>query len=211
MADANEPVESDLRRRAAWLLGMLGVVAVLLIVVMTVLIGSDKGNKPSSNAGPLDGQATSPGGTTSSAPHSLSSARPSTTRSSGSTAATSTTAGAHAASCPTTSRCALPDDLGNAIAAVNAYRAQHGKPALPGTVSAAAQACALANGSDCKGGWAESQVPGPDGRPRSPRSLRFAQAARSADDVLRGRLGVRPGAQAVLLRHRPASADGQPG
>ncbi len=176
MVDENEPVvESDLRRRAAWLLGMLGLVAVLVIVVMSALIGSDK-PKHSNDAGPLDGSVTSPGHPTSSSHHTSSAAAGhSTTAATSSTAATSTTAGAHAASCPTTSRCALPDDIGNAIAAVNAYRTQHGKPALPGAVSEAAKACALANGSGCKGGWAESQVPGPDGAAAVAKLVKFAK------------------------------------
>ena len=173
MADESAPVESDLRRRAAWLLGMLGLVAVLLIVVMTALIGSDKGGgKPSSNAGPLDSAATSTGRSTGVSHHS---SRTASHSSAGSTAATSTTAGAHPGSCPTTARCALPDDLGNAIAAVNAYRVQHGKPALPGSVSEAAKACALANGSGCKGSWAESQVPGPDGATAVAKLVSFAK------------------------------------
>jgi hypothetical protein len=176
VADANEPVESDLRRRAAWLLGMLGIVAVLLIVVMTALIGSDKGNKPSDAAGPLDGSVTSAGHTTT-AQHRTSAAGDTSTTNSAATAtaATNTTAGAHAASCPTAARCALPDDLGNAIAAVNAYRIQHSQPALPGTVSDAAKACALANGSGCKGSWAESPVPGPDGATAVAKLVKFAK------------------------------------
>jgi hypothetical protein len=176
VADENEPiVESDLRRRAAWLLGMLGIVAVLLIVVMTALIGSDNGTKPSDNAGPLDSSITGPGHTTSSTHHTSAAAGHSTTAAPSTTAATSTTAGAHAGSCPTASRCALPDDIGNAIAAVNTYRAQHGKPALPGAVSDAAKACALANGSGCKGSWAESQVPSPDGTAAVAKLLTFAK------------------------------------
>lgn len=164
MAYDNEPVESDLRRRAAWLLAMLGVVAVLLIVVMTTLIGSDKGpNKPSDNAGPLDGALTSPhpASATHHTPSAVGEHR--STASTTPVTATRTTAGAHAASCPSPSRCALPDDIGNAIAAVNIYRTQHGQPAVPGAVSPAAQACALDNGTRCTGNWAESRVPGPDG------------------------------------------------
>jgi len=36
---AGREPETDLRRRAAWLLGMLAIVAVLLVVVMSQLVG----------------------------------------------------------------------------------------------------------------------------------------------------------------------------
>lgn len=55
------------------------------------------------------------------------------------------------------------DDIGDAIGAINAYRKDHGLAAVEGSVSEAAQKCALSNGGDCSGKWAESQVPGPDG------------------------------------------------
>jgi hypothetical protein len=165
VVDDTEPeVESDLRRRAAWLLGMLAVVAVLFVVVMTTLVGTDSGGGSNNgvDAGPLDGAVASPS-SHSSAPRQRTSSTASspTTHARGSTAASSV--GHHSASCPTSQPCALDDDIGNAVNAVNAYRTQHGLPAVPGAVSQAAKACALANGSGCSGGWAESQVPGPSG------------------------------------------------
>jgi hypothetical protein len=169
VVDETEPeVESDLRRRAAWLLGMLAVVAVLFVVVMTVLIGNDK-PKNDSGAGPLDGVATSHATSTpSSKPRTTPAARTSTTSS---TSATSS----GRASCPTSQRCALDGDIGNAVAAVNAYRTEHGKPAVPGTVSAAAKQCALRNGNGCSGGWAETTLSSPDGPAAVKNILPFAK------------------------------------
>lgn len=171
MVDETEPeVESDLRRRAAWLLAMLAVVAVLFVIVMTAVIGSGDSNKNAGQPGPLDGAAET-------SPH-PSSTHPSTrsASSSASTRAASTSATSHGpASCPTSQPCALDDDIGNAVAAVNAYRAQHGKSAVPGTVSEAAKECALKNGSGCSGGWAESQVPGPSGQKAVAKVVQFAK------------------------------------
>jgi hypothetical protein len=154
--DVEPKAESDLRRRAAWLLAMLAVVAVLVVIVMSALLGTH-GTKHGSGSGPLDSAVTGPTGATSSAPRSGVS---SSTASHPATTAASTPA---TASCPTTQRCALGTDIGNAVAAINAYRTQHGQSAVPGAVSAAAQQCALSNGSGCSGRWAESQVPGPSG------------------------------------------------
>jgi hypothetical protein len=170
VVDETEPeVESDLRRRAAWLLGMLAVVAVLFVVVMTVLIGNDKPKDDSGGAGPLDGVATSHAtSTTASKPRTTPAAR--TSR-----ASSTSPSNSGSASCPTSQRCALDDDIGNAVAAVNAYRTQHGKPAVPGTVSAAAKECALRNGNGCSGGWAETQLSAPNGQAAVTNILPFAK------------------------------------
>jgi cytoskeletal protein RodZ len=164
VADDVEPeVESDLRRRAAWLLGMLVIVAVLFVVVMSKVIGTDSGSKNASDNGPrpLDGASASTGPQSSAS--TSSSASSSSASSTSPASRTSSSTAPHKASCPTSARCALDDDIGDAVAAVNAYRTQHGKIAVPGTVSEEAKTCALNNGNGCSGGWAESQVPGPDG------------------------------------------------
>jgi hypothetical protein len=162
VVDETEPeVESDLRRRAAWLLGMLAMVAVLFVVVMTAVIGNDSSTSDGGQSKPLDGVATTGAASSSSPPASRASSR----TSSAASTAPRTSATAHGpATCPTAQRCALDDDIGNAVAAVNAYRIQHGQAAVPGAVSAAAKQCALNNGNGCTGSWAESQVPGPDGK-----------------------------------------------
>ena len=51
----DQPEESDLRRRAAWLLAMLAVVAVLFVVLLTVVLDSSGGGKNNNNGvGPDD-------------------------------------------------------------------------------------------------------------------------------------------------------------
>jgi hypothetical protein len=148
---------------------MLAVVAVLFVVVLTVLIGNDKPHNTNGDPGPLDGVATSTGASTTKAKPPTSPASRTSTASGGA----STSSGA--ASCPTSQRCALDGDIGNAVAAVNAYRTQHGKPAVPGAVSAAAKQCALQNGNGCSGGWAETTLSAPDGQAAVKNILPFAK------------------------------------
>ena len=166
MVDETEPeVESDLRRRAAWLLAMLAVVAVLLVVIMTTVIGSDNGSsKGGTNAGPLDGSAL----TSSAGQHSTSRAASSASSASSPASHRSTTGAGTSdrpghASCPTEQRCVLDTDIGNAADAINAYRADHGKQPVPTSLSQAAKTCALHDGSDCTGGWAETWSSEADG------------------------------------------------
>jgi len=149
--------ESDLRRRAAWLLLMLGVVAVLFVIVLSTVL--DSGGGGNNGSGPDD--------TLSASTH-PSSARLSTPPSARGGSTTSSTASSSASApatrdCPTTAPCALQGDFGNAITAINDYRVKNGKKPVPGTVSKAAQKCALSNGSNCSGGWAQSQVATLDG------------------------------------------------
>jgi hypothetical protein len=47
----------------------------------------------------------------------------------------------------------LPDDIGDAVGALNAYRTSHGKKPVRGRVTDAATTCALNNGNDCPGGY----------------------------------------------------------
>lgn len=158
MIDETDPAkDSDLRRRAAWLLGMLVVVAVLFVVVLSALLGGGSKNG-NAGPGPLDTEVfNSPTTSTHASTRTSSSAGTSSAPSTG----TSTASGS--ASCPTAQRCALSGDVGNAVAAINAYRTQHGQPAVPGAVSPAAQQCALNNGNGCSGGWAETELAKPDG------------------------------------------------
>ena len=80
----------------------------------------------------------------------------------------------------------------------------------PGSVSKAAQKCALTNGCDCSGGWAESQVAEPRRRQGRRQDLEAGQAARPADDVLRDRVGLHSAPEAVLLRRRPQPLSRRP-
>jgi hypothetical protein len=160
-----ESGESDIRRRAAWALGMLALVAALFVALMVTFLGTSGGdNKTQGNGAAIDGPSTTP--TPSSGQKSSTSGAKSATKSaskSSSTSASSSPGHHKPASCPTASPCVVEDDIGDAVAAINAYRKDHSLPAVQGSVSPAAQKCALTNGSDCSGGWAESQVPGPDG------------------------------------------------
>ncbi len=149
----DEPAESDLRKRAAWLLAMLAVVAGLCVLLFTTLLGGSGGGS-NGNQGGLDDNL----GPSSAATVVTHSPSPSPSTSG------STSSSAHApASCPTSSACALDGDVGGAVDAINAYRTQHNQKSVPGSVSSAAKKCALANGSGCTGGWAESQVSKPTG------------------------------------------------
>jgi hypothetical protein len=148
----DEPAESDLRKRAAWLLAMLALVAGLFVVLFTTLLSSGGGGSHGDQAGPDDSLA----------PTSASASSHPTPRSSG-RASSAATSQAATPSCPTTSACALDGDVGGAVDAINAYRTQHNQKAVPGTVSSAAKKCALHNGSGCSGNYAESQVAKPTG------------------------------------------------
>ncbi len=152
--------DSDLRRRAAWLLAMLAVVAVLFVVVLTTLLDSSGGGNDN-GSGPDDTLVTAPSSGSSSAPAD----RSSTATDPGATSSSPPGASSSPATktCPTDQTCALEGDYGQAIAAINHYRESNGQKRLPGTVSKQAQECAKNNGSGCSGGWAESQVPSLDG------------------------------------------------
>lgn len=182
--DVPDGAESDIRRRAAWLLVMLALVAALFVTLMVTFFnssGSDNGGGVADLAGPTDGPAapTSTGNTASRGAAS-SDAAPSGGAATGSTgssgsATSSTPAGDRKASCPDKKTCALPDDIGNAVTAINDYRVKNGKAAVPGSVSEQAKLCALNNGTGCKGGWAETQVPGPDGAAAVAKILKFGK------------------------------------
>ena len=204
---SDESGESEIRKRAAWLLVMLALVAGLFAVLMITVLGGNKGGTPhTALKDPITfavrGPADAPPAITKPHPPAAHGSAEGSSSGGPATGTSSTSTGPAPHSCPTTAPCALDGDIGNAIAAVNAYRAQHGKTPVPGIVSAAAQKCALSNGSDCSGGWAESQVasPGRAGRARQGAELR---ARHRHDEVLRDRLGLRPGRTPVLLRHRP--------
>ena len=156
---SEEGGDADLRRRAAWLLGLLAIVAVLIVVLILVVSHPSNGNKHQ-GAGPDDSLAAPPPTT--------SSARPSTTKAPATTQRNAARGNSRASStarvpvtCPRL--CVLDGDVGNAVAAINNYRAAHGQPRVSGLVSKTAQMCALTNGGTCTGGWAESQVAHPTG------------------------------------------------
>ena len=171
--DGKREPDTDLRRRAAWLLGMLAIVAVLLVVVMSQLVGGGGGSKGDTGPRDLDsavGQHSSSSASTSpsSRPHTQSPASSDAPGSSGGSAPV------RGRKCPTKQTCALDGDPGNGIAAINDYRTQHGKPSVPGRVGTDAQTCALNNGNGCSGGWAETELGKLDGAAAVQKILPFA-------------------------------------
>ncbi len=143
--------DSDMRRRAAWLLGLLVIVAVLIVVLILTLTHTSGGSP--GGKGPDDSLI---------APPPSSSATPTPHRTT-STPQRTSSGPAHPTTVNCTKLCVVDGDLGNSIGAINDYRAAHGQKRVPGTVSKSAQSCARSNGGKCQGGWAESQVPKPTG------------------------------------------------
>jgi hypothetical protein len=170
---AREP-DSDLRRRAAWLLGMLAIVAVLLVVVMSQLVGSSGGSKGDSGPRDLDSAVGQPPSSSTPAPASSTHRHFDGSPAGSTPPSTHGSSPAHGRKCPTQQTCALDGDPGNGIAAINDYRTQHGKDAVAGRVGSAAQQCALHNGSGCTGGWAETELPKLDGPAAVQKILPFA-------------------------------------
>jgi hypothetical protein len=173
-----ETGESDMRRRAAWLLGMLVLAAALFVTLMVAFLGTSDGSHhtasvdaPQLTEAPSGtGPSTSPAGG-----HSTSTTGAQSSRSSGSSSSTSAAPGA--TSCPGHAACILNGDVGDAVAAINSYRTQHGQTSVPVTITAAAQQCALNNGNNCTGGWAETELATPDGKQAVTKILQFAHLA----------------------------------
>jgi hypothetical protein len=177
--NAPQPGESDMRRRAAWLLGMLVLAAALFVTLMVAFLGTSNGSHHTAqvDAPQLTEVPSAPGQSTTG--HSSTGTGTSTgsSSSSGGAASSSTSAAPGATSCPGHAVCILNGDIGNAVAAINSYRTQHGQSTVPVAVSPAAQKCALNNGSNCAGGWAETELATPDGKQAVTKILQFAHLA----------------------------------
>lgn len=160
MVDDSDPeVESDLRRRAAWLLLMIAIVAVLLVVVISALVKTHSSSGDGNGSGPLDPIATQTGSGSTSGhpkPHHSHPGR------GGGQSGSTTSVPVGQITCPTTQRCILQGDIDNSIQAINNFRAQHGLTAVPGSVSPQAQSCAFNDGSGCSGQWAMTYLSTPD-------------------------------------------------
>jgi hypothetical protein len=145
----DERPESDIRKRAAWLLAMLAVVAGLFVLLSLTLFNTSGGG------GTNHGDIADPP-TDASAP-----AGPTTTPARSAPRASSSTAASPAVrtgassgavprpSCPGAATCTVRGDVAGTRNAINAYRARSGKKAVPTTAGAAADKCALSSGSDC--------------------------------------------------------------
>jgi hypothetical protein len=145
-------VRTGERQRAAIALGVLAIAALIVVGVMVAVLGSNNSNNaPTTNGAPTGPPVSvihQPSGHASGHPsghptkqhqhhHKLPPRRP----------------GNATVSCPTGSPCDLPDDVGGAVQALNAYRAQHGKPAVRGAVTHAARTCAVTAGDQCPNGF----------------------------------------------------------
>jgi hypothetical protein len=154
--------ESDLRRRAAWMLAMLALVAVLFVVILSVVLNTSHGKGVHRTAGALDSAANSTpspaGATSAAAPGSSTGSGPGTP-----TASITTQPATGDTTCPTPTPCALAGDAGGAVAAVNAARAAAHQAAVSGQTSPAAQQCALTKGNQCTGSWAVTWASTADG------------------------------------------------
>jgi hypothetical protein len=135
------------RRRAAVALAVIALAAVALVAIMLYVLGSGGG----SGGPPPTVAATGPavvatGGQ--SPPHSSSHPRSTPTTPTPSTS-TSSVVVHRTPTCPTNAPCAVPGDVGGAVAALNAYRASHGAARVRGTVTRSAQVCAVSSGNTC--------------------------------------------------------------
>ncbi|WP_375500144.1 hypothetical protein [uncultured Jatrophihabitans sp.] len=140
----DELAESDIRKRAAWLLVMLAVVAGLFVVLsLTLFNSSDKGKSD----GQVDDLPTDVPTSVSPSSSAGRSAGASTTTPS--TGLSSSSGPVPTPSCPSDATCAVKGDVGGAMSAINVYRALHGKNAVPTTSTSEAEQCALTSGSKC--------------------------------------------------------------
>ncbi len=134
-----ESGEDGSRKRAAWVLGVIVLVAAIIAAIMVLVLGTS-GDSHRSSLPPATGIVPSSGASTLPA-HSAGSTRSPAT--SVATTTTTTPISPGSASCPSTKPCVLPGDGGQAGAAIDAYRAAHRLPLVPTTVSSDAQTCAL--------------------------------------------------------------------
>lgn len=128
------------RKRAAVVLGVLGIVAAVVVLGLVALLGSSGPKHHGLSAVDVPPLTTSP---SASATHS---APPSTTHSSPAQHSSSST-GPVTRTCQSDSPCVLDGDPGGAVAAVNAFRASHGRAPVTGSVTASAGSCALHAGN----------------------------------------------------------------
>lgn len=157
-----EPPERDaeMRRRAAWLLGMLALVAALFVALMVTFLGnSGSDSDPDYQADPTGsiGDATSAPGSgspTSGRPTSRGPASPTNGSPSGAGSSSGGVSTDGPTTCPRVEPCSFDSDIGGAVQAINQLRTKNGKPAVPGRVTAAAKRCALTKGDDCVSGYA---------------------------------------------------------
>lgn len=177
--------ESAQRRRAAWGLGILALVAAIVVSLMVFFLGTSHGDNSNQVLPPavsVSPTASSPPPSTRSAPATSTTpsrprATPSTSKTSKTSKKPSSSARSSSAkpsvppttgrvSCPSGQACVAPGDAGNVMGALNSYRTAHGRTPALGAVSSAAQRCALGNGntSSCPTSYFWEPVTGRDGQ-----------------------------------------------
>jgi hypothetical protein len=139
------------RQRAAIALGVLAIVALIVVGIMVAVLGRGSGsNSPTQNAnGPKGPAVTVTGGAQPSHHQSKHSGHKKTHHPQQPSSRPSNAP----VSCRTSSPCDLPDDVGNVVQALNAYRTSHGKAAVRGSVTQAARTCAVTSGNSCPNGF----------------------------------------------------------
>jgi hypothetical protein len=140
------------RKRAALVLAVLAVAALALVGVLYAVSTGDGGGggTPTTNAIPT-GPAVKVTGVASHSESSTSAKAPKPA----SKAAPSTSVHTGRVSCPSSAPCALPDDIGDAVKALNDYRGANGRKAVTGSVTKRAKTCAVSSGdiSSCPSGY----------------------------------------------------------
>jgi hypothetical protein len=150
----------DPRRRAKAIFFLLAMAAALVAAIMVFFVGASPGRD---NTGPIGvGTATQPTVTPS---HTVSTTRPAIAakRTPSTSAAPKPTSTANP--CPSATPCPVPGDNGGAVAALNSFRAGHGRSAVPGAASEQAQRCAVSQGDGptCQPHYAWQPVARQDG------------------------------------------------
>lgn len=143
--------EGEIRRRAAWLLGMLAVVAALIAVLMVFFLRDSNGSG-SNNAAPDPNYGVDPSVSASATGGSSSSASgPATDSSSAASSSSGATSSGPPpeASCPSSDTCVVKGDISGTVSAINDLRAQHDLSPVQATINNDADQCAVTRGDDC--------------------------------------------------------------
>jgi hypothetical protein len=147
--DRFQSAETTARKRAAIALAVLAGAAVVLVAIMIAVLGSSEKPTITTGAQPKGPDVIVTGGASSTPRTQAHSQRPSKRP------ARHHNTRHRAVSCPTAAPCAVGTDVGKVVAAINRYRIAHGRPAVTGSVTRAAQICALQSGdlASCHGGY----------------------------------------------------------
>jgi hypothetical protein len=178
---------ADERQRAAIALGVLALGAIVLVAIMIVFLGSSGSNGPAPQAaGKPAGPAVTVTGSSHASSSASSSSRPKPSHSSPRPSSSPHRPPKHTGpvSCPTRNPCTLPDDVGDVLGAVNAFRAAHGKRPVSGVVTRAARRCAITGGNRCPNGFFWEPV----GRSGKQVVRKIAASGDGASFLLDGRL-----------------------